>query len=278
MANPSQNILKVPPVASFHSDPPKGNTTSAAPPSTVITNPGSFVMSLNSSTPSTTGFNSITPPRYPTSSYYAYSTTTGHSSSSHPYLQQQQVMKPVNLTTPAAAGNQGAWSDEETDKLKKLAEDSRGQGNPDSREIDWDWVCNNWGPGRTRHQILIKATNIGLKESSTRGVKKKRESGSTPAAEGHHNHVTPPNAPPSTAPPTSAGSPASTSISAHQSPALAHAVTSTPTSSTAAVMMGNWPMPHVAANTPSPVIASSVQPSVGRTPYYRTNERPAVGK
>ncbi len=152
MANPSQNILKVPPVAvTFNSDPQvKTGSPSTTPPTGVITNPGSFVMSLNSSAPSTAGFNSITPPRYPTSSYYAYATTTSHSTSSHPYLQQQQVMKPVNLTTPAAAGNQGAWSDEETDKLRKLADDSRGQSNPDSREIDWDWVCNNWGPGRTR--------------------------------------------------------------------------------------------------------------------------------
>ena len=52
--------------------------------------------------------------------------------------------------TPAAAGNQGAWSEEETEKLKKLAEESKTQGSHDNGEIDWDWVCNAWGPGRTR--------------------------------------------------------------------------------------------------------------------------------
>lgn len=142
-----------------------------------------------------------------------------------------------------------------------------------------------------RHQILIKATNIGLKESSTRGAKKKRESDQMSAADGRaannsNNSISPtsapPSAPPSTAPPTTAGSPdrpASTSLSAHQSPALTHAVTmSAPTPSAAAAMMGNWPMPHVAANTPSPVISSSVQPSVGRTPYYRTTDRQTGGK
>jgi hypothetical protein len=68
-------------------------------------------------------------------------------------MAQQQVMKPVNLSTPAAAGNQGAWSDEETEKLKRLAEESK-QG--DSSEIDWDWVCNNWGAGRTRYAHCCK--------------------------------------------------------------------------------------------------------------------------
>jgi len=55
-------------------------------------------------------------------------------------------------TTPATGGtvigNQGAWSDEETERLKKLAEDSRARG--PTTEIDWDWVIQEWGISRTR--------------------------------------------------------------------------------------------------------------------------------
>lgn len=55
-------------------------------------------------------------------------------------------------TTPATGGtvigNQGAWSDEETERLKKLTEDSRSKGS--SGEIEWDWVIQEWGISRTR--------------------------------------------------------------------------------------------------------------------------------
>ncbi|KAF8225330.1 hypothetical protein L208DRAFT_1051151, partial [Tricholoma matsutake] len=71
-----------------------------------------------------------------------------------------------SLVTGAGV-NQGAWSDEEW--LKKLAEDSRSAGA--SGEIKWDWVIHQWGNGCTRHQILIKATSLGLKESTSQGTK-----------------------------------------------------------------------------------------------------------
>ncbi|KAF8233349.1 hypothetical protein L208DRAFT_1091826, partial [Tricholoma matsutake] len=64
--------------------------------------------------------------------------------------------------------NQGAWSDEE--QLKKLAEDSQSAGA--LGEIKWDWVIHQWGNGRTRHQILIKATSLSLKESTSWGTKR----------------------------------------------------------------------------------------------------------
>lgn len=191
MANPSQAVLKISAQPSAYVPPTTtakdsatpttpGTTATTATASTsapVITNPGSFVMSLSSSTPAQTAYTSFQPAanRYGTTPYSYYSTQP-QQTGAHPYMAQQQVMKPVNLTTPAASGNQGAWSDEETERLKQLAEDSKNAGSgTDSGHIDWDWVCNTWGSGRTRHQILIKATNLGLKESSTRGVKRRRE-------------------------------------------------------------------------------------------------------
>lgn len=85
--------------------------------------------------------------RYPTTPYFFATTPAGPQM---PFMAQAQMMKPVSLQTPAAAGNQGAWSDEETEKLKKLSEDSKTEGDANG-EIDWDWVCGAWGPGRTRH-------------------------------------------------------------------------------------------------------------------------------
>ena len=46
-------------------------------------------------------------------------------------------------------GNQGAWSEEETERLKKLAEESKTVGGQ-AGDIDWDWVVNKWGSGRSR--------------------------------------------------------------------------------------------------------------------------------
>ena len=54
-------------------------------------------------------------------------------------------------TTPATGGsipgNQGPWSEEETEQLKKLVEKSRSKT---SGEADWDWVTKEWGISRTR--------------------------------------------------------------------------------------------------------------------------------
>ncbi|KAI0635687.1 hypothetical protein C8Q77DRAFT_1071664 [Trametes polyzona] len=76
----------------------------------------------------------------------------------------------------APGGHQGTWSEEETEKLKRLAEQSKEMGGAQNKgEIEWDWVIQQWGNSRTRHQILLKATSLGLKESTTRGTKRRRE-------------------------------------------------------------------------------------------------------
>ncbi|CAE6510885.1 unnamed protein product [Rhizoctonia solani] len=74
-----------------------------------------------------------------------------------------------NSTLRSAANvNHGTWRDEESEKLKQLAEHSRATSKMNGQDkIDWDWVVERFGASRTRHQILIKATHLGLKATST---------------------------------------------------------------------------------------------------------------
>jgi hypothetical protein len=137
-----------------------------------------------------------------------------------------------------------------------------------------------------RHQILIKATSLGLKESSSRGIKRRRdtESGPTAAAEtSNSNSAPPPTSAPTILPATSA-SPAvshttSTPVASpiiHQQriPSSSNTQSTTPAPPpppTTAVNLP-WPMPTVAVNTPSPVLGSSSssgQTEPQRTSYYR---------
>ncbi|KAG8691410.1 hypothetical protein FRC11_004276 [Ceratobasidium sp. 423] len=74
-----------------------------------------------------------------------------------------------NSTLRSAANvNHGTWRDEESEKLKQLAEHSRTTSKMSGQDkVDWDWVVERFGASRTRHQILIKATHLGLKPTST---------------------------------------------------------------------------------------------------------------
>lgn len=67
-------------------------------------------------------------------------------------------------TTPATGGtvigNQGAWSEEETERLKKLAEESKSKGT--SGEIEWEWLIGQWGISRTRLVYLIGVAHFWL--------------------------------------------------------------------------------------------------------------------
>ncbi|KAK0204532.1 hypothetical protein DFS33DRAFT_1486791 [Desarmillaria ectypa] len=197
-----------------------------------------------------------------------------------PQQQQQTPAVPtptVSTTMPGVGGNQGAWSDDETERLKTLAEESKSQNS--TGEMEWDWVVNRFGNDRTRHQILIKATQLGLKESSTRalnsrGVKRRRETDGETAS---------PPVPTETTSPTSAN-PANTNPSPSASHGQSTPVASPsmqnqpkPSASTSKVSLP-WPMPTVAVNTPSPVVASSSHDR----PYYRprptdTSSKPLMG-
>lgn len=85
----------------------------------------------------------------------AASSETAPSAPSNGPLPPSQVS---GLTTFSAAtgnaapgGTQGAWSEEEIDRLKKLAEQSKDMGGNQNRgEIEWDWVVQQWGTSRTR--------------------------------------------------------------------------------------------------------------------------------
>lgn len=122
----------------------------------------------------------------------------------------------------------------------------------------------------SRHQILIKATALGLKESSSRGVKRRRE-----AEDDMGSNVPPPPAPSNANPAAPAASPALSNATSTpvDSPALQHQQRpSTSKGSTLPSTPSNlpWPMPTVAVNTPSPVITTStVGQDQQRTSYYR---------
>lgn len=95
------------------------------------------------------------PPAVP---YYQYPYTAPGTTYYAPAQQQPaaqpptpQASSPSTAITTASgsdnAGNQGAWSDEETERLKMFAEKSKSGT---TGEIDWDRVVSDWGNSRTR--------------------------------------------------------------------------------------------------------------------------------
>ncbi|KAI5986278.1 hypothetical protein F5J12DRAFT_868655 [Pisolithus orientalis] len=275
----------------------------------VITNPQSFVVPMSHSQQSSQQFvpSVYNNPAYPTAPYYGYGGYGGY------YPPVPQAGPSTGSSTPPAsasainsnsAGNQGAWSDEETEKLKKLAEEHRSN----TGDIAWDALCEKWGNSRTRHQILIKATSLGLKESSSRGTKRRRDTDShtipdrqpppppTPSAPpSNTNQIVAPVPTPMSAPslqqPTQPAhatvSPASSTPgpSTHPSPAIRHAPPQQQLQQTTSHQSPRqqpqpppstprftYPMPTVAAAT-SPVISpSAIQRPDGQSaanPYYR---------
>jgi hypothetical protein len=116
-----------------------------------------------------------------------------------------------------------------------------------------------------RHQILIKATALGLKASSSRGQKRRRDTTNGPEEDGTPAPATSASAPPSaiTQAEASTSPPMSQSVSANASPAIQN---SHPPPQTSALA---WPAPVIAANTASPL--SSGQPESTQS-YYRPRQ------
>ncbi|KAF5359834.1 hypothetical protein D9756_003245 [Leucocoprinus leucothites] len=321
LANPSQLVSQPPPqvfsgVPTFYPattpvsmPPPPTTASSSAKPTSapVITNPQSFVVPL---TAQPAGYPHAqypiyTPGQYPTTPYYhQYYTGTYYPPQPVTTTQPPQASTSAVSTSPpassvsanAATGSVGAWSDEETERLKKLAEESKSVGT--SGEIEWDWVVHQWGNTRTRHQILIKATSLGLKESSGRAPKRRRENESEPAQSPSVAATPAPSTAPNVVqsntttttvpvpPTTHAASPhsqpastpaASPALQHQQQPTTSKNLTSTTPSqvpqSTTPTSALPWPMPTVAVNTPSPVIGASTINQDHRASYYRP--RPA---
>ncbi|OJA18602.1 hypothetical protein AZE42_06566 [Rhizopogon vesiculosus] len=305
LASPSRLTTHPPPPPYFvpgyptpmpSQQPQPGSSTSAtngkSPATTapVISDPQSFVVPMSQQQAYPYGA-----PAYPTAPYYGYgyggyyppvapsgpSTVTAAGSSSG---------SPGGIA--GSGGNQGAWSEEETKRLKKLAEEHRnGNG-----EIVWDALCEKWGNSRTRHQILIKATSLGLKESSSRGTKRRRETDGqlerpppgapTPTSTDAPQQTPAPNSVPTPTPQSTQG--ASTSPtpstpapgSTQASPAIRHAQTQQqqqqqqPQPPPPPVHQQGrlpYPMPTVASTT-SPVISTLATPldRSGGGNYYRT--------
>jgi len=175
--NPSQLVGQPPPaVYPPVSYPPPAQAPAPPPPtvsqpSAVITNPSTFVMPLGmpgSSQPIYPTMYPTNPPRYPTAPYYQYPHAPGYypnmppQSAPGPPSSSSSAPPPTQFIPPAAtattstltmaasnpAGASGAWTDEEVERLKRFAEQSRTSG--PSKETDWDWVVGQWGNTRTR--------------------------------------------------------------------------------------------------------------------------------
>ncbi|KDR79008.1 hypothetical protein GALMADRAFT_154888 [Galerina marginata CBS 339.88] len=287
---------------------PAASTSIAPTPANVITNPQSFVVPLGAQPAyphpqypiyaaphgqyPTTPYYQYAP--YPPGAYYAPQQSIANTSLppvASTSMSTTQVQPTATITTTPATGgtvigNQGAWSDEETERLKKLTEESRSKG--PSGDIEWDWVIQEWGISRTRHQILIKATALGLKESSTRGTKRRRENepgdvpvmaSLQPSTSNTSTTSTAMVIPSTSSPSHSASQPASTpgaspAMQHQQRPASSKGPSALASSTTAASQLP-WPMPTTAANIPSPVIAASTNPhpheqqQQQRSSYYR---------
>ncbi|KAK1227679.1 hypothetical protein PQX77_009304 [Marasmius sp. AFHP31] len=288
LANPSLLITSPPPPmypsapSLYHSPQPVGTSSSAttAPP-TVISQPQSFVVSMSGPPPQYPVYAPPPSGQYPATSYYQY--PYGHTYYPPPVTAQAPpppaaAAPPNNAAAgPSGSTSSGAWSDDEVERLKKLHDESKASGA--TGDAIWDSVVSKWGKTRSRHQILIKATQIGLKESSTtsRGVKRRRETESGEAGS--------PVAPPPPPQPTISSAPPASAVTASSSPAQS-ASASTPVASPSiqneprppskppsvsvtpapAAAHLPWPMPTVAANTPS-----IIQSSADRRPtsYYR---------
>ncbi|KAG6807700.1 hypothetical protein H0H92_006657 [Tricholoma furcatifolium] len=325
LSNPSQLVASPPPpmyptaptiYQALQPQPVASTSTAAASTAksttpAVISNPSTFVMSLPSAQPTYPQYSMYAAPgQYPTTPYYQYPyVTAGTAYYQHPQPQvtpaqpQPAAAQPVQTPQPEAStsapitvsaanvitsgtgagGNQGAWADEETERLKKLAEESRTQ----TGEIDWDRVVGQWGNGRTRHQILIKATSLGLKESSSRGVKRRRENDSdaaspsipqTPAVGQTSSTASTIQTTIAPNPPVASPSQSQANSTPAASPALQNQQRPAPPKPPSNLP---WPMPTVAVNTPSPVIAASSTAVVDqqqRPSYYRARPNTDVGK
>ncbi|KAG9314827.1 hypothetical protein JVU11DRAFT_3921 [Chiua virens] len=305
-----------PPQPQLQPTPPpstNGKPSAAQTSGSVISNPQSFVVSMGHQHTTAQQYvpGVYSAPTYPTTPYYGYSGYNGF----YPSVPATQAGPSTSTTSngsvgliPGSAGNQGAWSDNETEKLKKLAEEHRSPNG----EITWDALCEKWGNSRTRHQILIKATSLGLKESSSRGTKRRRDTDSqmssdrppasapTPGTENpmpahtvasappppqsaapvqQNTHPpAPPSqaAPPSSAPPSASPAPSTPATSTQPSPAIRHAQTHQQAPS----RNFPYPMPTVAAAT-SPVISTTTpqlpQERSGSAGAYYRRPNPSAG-
>lgn len=135
------------------------STTTAAPAAPLST-PGvpSFVVPLNQPPyPQYPVYGSAPHAQYPTAPYYQYPTP-------YPYYPHPQPIGAPIANTPTSAGatattiattsNSKSWSEEESERLRKLAEESKSRSGQMAK-VDWEWVVGEWGPSKSRYAICF---------------------------------------------------------------------------------------------------------------------------
>lgn len=128
----------------------------------IITNPQTFSMPLGppSTAPQASQYPNTYAPAAPQVQGQAQFSTVPYYAPSYNGSSYVPISSaaPTIMTTPqpalqgqppgmmSNAGSQGAWTDEEQERLKELAEGSKSAAG----NIDWDKVVREWGPTRTR--------------------------------------------------------------------------------------------------------------------------------
>ena len=176
MANPAQLVANPPPpiypvLPTLYSSgavhPPPGSAAPVKPAGSaaVITNPQSFVVPLGAQPGYTAPqYPVYAPGQYPTTPYYQYpypphpgyyppvqpAATSSSGPSTTPAVVQAT---PSTSSTPVVTqsnviNSSGSWADDEVERLKRLAEESKSHGG--NGETDWEYVIRHFGDKRTR--------------------------------------------------------------------------------------------------------------------------------
>ncbi|WVQ66398.1 uncharacterized protein L199_004578 [Kwoniella botswanensis] len=116
---------------------------------------------------------------------YAY-TPAAHSLPAQTPLARMLLNLPP-LPNPTNRVIHGPWKPSEVERLRTLVAFSQDvEDNAPIDHTDWSWVVDNFGGTRNRHQVLIKAVELGLRETSThhsRRIKQKGYRGALAAME-----------------------------------------------------------------------------------------------
>ncbi|WVW86817.1 hypothetical protein I302_108872 [Kwoniella bestiolae CBS 10118] len=82
------------------------------------------------------------------------------------------------LPNPTNRVIHGPWKPSEVERLRTLVAFSQDvEDNAPIDHTDWSWVVDNFGGTRNRHQVLIKAVELGLRETSTHHSRRIKQKG-----------------------------------------------------------------------------------------------------
>ncbi|WWD04241.1 hypothetical protein V865_002309 [Kwoniella europaea PYCC6329] len=107
---------------------------------------------------------------------YAY-TPAAHSLPAQTPLTRMLLDLPP-LPNPTNRVIHGPWKPSEVERLRTLVAFSQDvEDNAPIDHTDWSWVVDNFGGTRNRHQVLIKAVELGLRETSTHHSRRIKQKG-----------------------------------------------------------------------------------------------------